>query len=743
MRYLLIAIGLLSAPLGAFALTWDFDEGTTWGWTAHESELELGNFNPTTVYSEVEAGVWRIAPVPNGQIPAIRLLSPLIGEDSALFDRLTLRLRIIHDRPTGGNLLMYWSNGESRRRKQEAGQLSSRSGFYTIQYQYYPIEWENITIDIRDLEARMDARREEPIATIWADTSLVWQDTLFHLQLDLNLNHNLEGPADHPSFVEVDWIQLTGAEELLLGELQPREITEAGLPGALFAEPRFSVLGPSIGTSPFSQGTLGDVDGDRNADLVVVWTHFEFTKVTEETFETTSQAGWTVASSDGLGGLVPTRQVLLRGEDLLGIAGGDFDGDGLVDLAFSEGTQGLNQTVELWHNRGEDGFETILELSGVYFKGLADGDGDGDVDLLVREYDNLSGHLVGSEVLMWLNDGAGGFAHSDRFTLDIEEELSPLLLAGQPVGEAVRVLWNRPSYKTVGTWRLTQPWAASQPPPLFFEVEVNPSGLRLLADFDGDGTVELVGTPERNLFFDFNAGTTYHGLALWRVDALGGTSMSSVESVERHTLLGPQVLLPRKEGVLASDLTGDGLLDLAVVDINPTTGPALVVLVGQRDGVPVVEGRYRLPGVGSQVLAGDMNGDGATDLVVLGRSVEGGDGGAFVFLNQGISAATAIAAEPATTPSAFALGANYPNPFNPATTIPLAVPAEAGDVDLTIYNVLGQPVRQVWNGRLAAGEHRLTWDGRDAEGQAVAAGVYLVRLHQGDQTRIRKMVKLE
>ena len=71
------------------------------------------------------------------------------------------------------------------------------------------------------------------------------------------------------------------------------------------------------------------------------------------------------------------------------------------------------------------------------------------------------------------------------------------------------------------------------------------------------------------------------------------------------------------------------------------------------------------------------------------------------------------------------------------------MPTEAGDVDLTIYNVLGQPVRQVWNGPLAAGEHRLAWDGRDAQGQSVAAGVYLYRLQMGDQTRIRKMVKLE
>ena len=729
MRCLLVAIGLLSAPLGALALTWDFDEGTTWGWTAQESWLGSASDTPTSVYSEVEDGVWRIAPVPSGQEPAISLLSPLIGEDSALFDRVTLRLRIIHDRPTGGNLMMWWSNVESRRRKQEAAQgaLPNRSGFFTGRSQLYPIEWENITIDIRDLEAALEARRREPIATIWADTALVWQDTLFHLQLDLNLNSNPRGPADHPAFVEVDWIQLEGAEELLLGELQPREIAEAELPGALFADPRFSALGRGIGDVE-SQGVLGDVDGDGDADLVVVWTYYTTVQVTEETVEMTGQSGWTVASSDGLGGLVPTRQVLLsESGPSRKFAGGDLDGDGLLDLAFSE-----RLSLELWHNRGENGFETILQLSDVLFRGLVDGDGDGDVDLLVVEdLDDLW-----SNVTMWVNDGAAGFAHSDRFNLDTEEALSSLLLAGQPEGEAVRVLWTRSCKQ--GSWRLTQPWAASQPPPLFFDVAGNPCNLHLLTDLDGDGAVELVGTPERNLFFDFSFGTTYHGLALWRVDASG--------EVERHTLLGPQVLVPNSYSdgeVVASDLTGDGLLDLAVVDANPATGPALIILVGQRDGVPVVEGRYPLPGMGSQVIAGDVNGDGATDLVVLGQSVEGGDGGAFVFLNQGVPAATAIAAETATTPSTFVLGANYPNPFNPATTIPVSVVAGAGDVDLTIYNVLGQPVRQVWNGPLAAGDHRLAWDGRDAQGQSVAAGVYLVRLHQGDQTRIRKMVKLE
>ena len=505
--------------------------------------------------------------------------------------------------------------------------------------------------------------------------------------------------------------------------MQPREIAEARAPGALFAEPRFSVLGPGLGGAE-SQGVLGDVDGDGNADLVVVWKYYTVVQITEETAKMTGHAGWTIASSDGLGGLVSTREVLLLGEGILDIVGGDFNGDGLLDLAFIDG---LN--LELWLNQGENGFETILQLSDVFFEGLADGDGDGDVDLLVGEIDD-----PWSNVIMWSNDGAAGFAHSDRFALDTEEELGTSLMTGQSLGEAVRLLWNRPCYKPQGPWRLTQPWAASEPPPLFFEAEVNPCDLHLLTDLDGDGAVELVGTPDRNLFFDFD-GPTYHGLALWRVDASGG--------VERETLLGPQVLMLAEDGVIARDLTGDGLLDLAVLDVNVATGPALVVLVGQRDGVPVVEGRYPLPGVGGEVLAGDMNGDGAADLVVLGRSVEGGDGGAFVFLNQGIPAATAIAAETTTTPAAFALGANYPNPFNPGTTIPVSVAAGTGDVDLTIYNVLGQPVRHVWNGPLAAGEHRLTWDGRDGQGQAVAAGVYLYRLQASDQIRIRKMVKLK
>ena len=716
MRYLLFITGLLAVPHGALALTWDFDEDTTWGWTARESTLGDSRGSTTLVYSEVEDGVWRITPVPDA-LPAIQLRSPPIGEDSALFDRVTLRLRIVHDRPTEGTLLMWWFNPEYKRFI-DAGILSG-SQFLTGRLQLYPTEWENITIDLRALEAAAAANPE---------AEFVWQDTLFNFHLDLNLNDDSRGPDDHPEFLEVDWIQLTGDEELLLGELQPRTIAvEAGLPNALFTAPDFFSIGKGIEvvSGPhFNNGTLGDIDGDGNVDLVAVWKR---STAADGSFLSKEHWGWTVASNDGMGRFVSTREIKV-GPTTGGtrVKGSDFDGDGLLDLA----VQGLRpEVLELWHNRGEDDFEPILQLSGVFLLGLVDGDGDGDVDLLVQDNDD-----AWSKTTLWFNDGGDGFVRSDGFTLDGEERLLLWLLPGQPLGEAVRLLWNRPCYQPPGTWQLIRPWAASEEPPLFFDAAVNPCDLHLLSDLDGDGAVELVGASERNLQFDpTNAGTTYHGLTLWRVDALGG--------VERHILLGPQAILPH--GAIASDLNGDGLLDLAVVDGNLATGPALVVLVGQRNGVPVLEGRYPLPSTGGEVLAGDMNGDGATDLVVLGRSVEGGPGGAFVFLNQGVPAPTAVEGETAVAPSTFALGVNYPNPFNPATTIPVTVSAEAGDVDLTIYNVLGQPMRQVWAGSLAAGEHQLTWDGRDAQGQPVAAGVYVYRLQVGDQTRTRKMVKIE
>ena len=78
-------------------------------------------------------------------------------------------------------------------------------------------------------------------------------------------------------------------------------------------------------------------------------------------------------------------------------------------------------------------------------------------------------------------------------------------------------------------------------------------------------------------------------------------------------------------------------------------------------------------------------------------------------------------------PNGFALGANYPNPFNPATVIPYQL-AAAAEVRLEVFNLLGQRVATLVDGYQAAGAHTATWTATDATGQAVSAGVYLYRL---------------
>ena len=87
----------------------------------------------------------------------------------------------------------------------------------------------------------------------------------------------------------------------------------------------------------------------------------------------------------------------------------------------------------------------------------------------------------------------------------------------------------------------------------------------------------------------------------------------------------------------------------------------------------------------------------------------------------------------------FQLAQNHPNPFNPATTIQFTL-SEATQVRLTIYNILGQSVRELVNGGQGAGIYRVTWDGRDSFGEAVTSGVYLYRLEAGANRSVRKMI---
>ena len=90
----------------------------------------------------------------------------------------------------------------------------------------------------------------------------------------------------------------------------------------------------------------------------------------------------------------------------------------------------------------------------------------------------------------------------------------------------------------------------------------------------------------------------------------------------------------------------------------------------------------------------------------------------------------------------FKLAQNYPNPFNPSTTIEYELPV-SGDVELVIYNILGETVRTLLRENQPAGTYTILWDGRNNNGKFAESGIYFCKMKAGNFSEIRKMVLIK
>lgn len=93
-------------------------------------------------------------------------------------------------------------------------------------------------------------------------------------------------------------------------------------------------------------------------------------------------------------------------------------------------------------------------------------------------------------------------------------------------------------------------------------------------------------------------------------------------------------------------------------------------------------------------------------------------------------------------PVKYALAQNFPNPFNPETTISYSV-AVPTQIKLAIYNVMGQEIRTLVNAEQASGKYQVVWNGRDEFGREVSSGIYLYRFVAGEFVDTRKMLILK
>ena len=93
-------------------------------------------------------------------------------------------------------------------------------------------------------------------------------------------------------------------------------------------------------------------------------------------------------------------------------------------------------------------------------------------------------------------------------------------------------------------------------------------------------------------------------------------------------------------------------------------------------------------------------------------------------------------------PEQYALHYNYPNPFNPVTTMLYDLP-EAGYTRLIIYDVLGRQIHTLVDQVMDAGYYKMQWDGRNSMGKMVSGGIYFYQIQTNDFIRTRKMLLLK
>ena len=115
---------------------------------------------------------------------------------------------------------------------------------------------------------------------------------------------------------------------------------------------------------------------------------------------------------------------------------------------------------------------------------------------------------------------------------------------------------------------------------------------------------------------------------------------------------------------------------------------------------------------------------------------------AMTWLADYVRRTTAIPPDPSTNLSTATLEQNFPNPFNPETTIRFQVPRRE-KITLTLYNMLGQRVATLADKEMDPGFYAIRWNGLDEAGRDVATGLYIYRIDGDFGTMVRKMTLMK
>lgn len=359
-------------------------------------------------------------------------------------------------------------------------------------------------------------------------------------------------------------------------------------------------------------------------------------------------------------------------------------------------------------------------------------------ELLTPEYitaeDILNSGGVGGEVRYENGEMAGMFQleaapmGADKLGISIQiVDLAHIDLTTYDISKAE--LW-RLHIKGSGTFHVWSEDVSNIPDPAAFgiTVDANYKGTDSMYSIDLPAVAEdiiAVGSyVNRSTYTDINGNTQGEGNPVGELSASSSRGPTTDGRIKPEiTAPGENVIAPRSAD--AEDIEEDSFVSEEYVAFTgtsmstPAAAGAIALLLQQSPNLTIGQVRETL-----------FNNTIVDNFVSAGGSLPNNDWGygkldIFAALS---SVVTSVKGNDLTTVETFELFQNYPNPFNPSTLISYNLPASA-DVELSVFNVLGQQVRTLVEQHQDAGVKKVTWDGKDNVGQSVSGGLYFFKMN--------------
>jgi hypothetical protein len=395
----------------------------------------------------------------------------------------------------------------------------------------------------------------------------------------------------------------------------------------------------------------------------------------------------------------------------------DLDKNGLLDMIVGDMDGFLHHFEQ--NATGSENFNLITDklITGVIDVGssavpcFADLDNDGLLDIIVGEYNGYLNHYEqdanGSDIFNLLSDDFNGIRagiYSSPIITNFENNNLMDLVIGNFDG---KILYYEQNAEGSNDFILVSNE--------FNGIDVGKSAEPAFIDLDNDDLLDMiVGEDDGNLNH-------------YEQDAIGSTTFALITD----SLSG--INIQRWIRPCFTDLDEDGLLDMIIGEYDGNLNHYEQNSTGSSNFALVTENFKEIQvGEKSRPTFVDINSDGLEDLLV-----GDGDGGIHYFKrDKGTFVEDNLNSD--SNPYSFKVFPNYPNPFNPVTTIQYYLPKSV-NVHISIYNSLGQMLRIIENSYQHAGSHKVKWDGRDNQNISLSSGVYICHLQLGS---IKESIKL-